>query len=55
MKLEQEVERNRLLSEALQKLATEHHQLKENLSPSRKSPTLSALTEDEFYDALSGE
>ncbi|KAG7330507.1 hypothetical protein KOW79_006729 [Hemibagrus wyckioides] len=53
VKLEQEVERNRLLSEALQKLATEHHQLKENLSTGRKSPTLSALTEDEFYDALS--
>ncbi|KAK3545931.1 hypothetical protein QTP70_016970 [Hemibagrus guttatus] len=54
VKLEQEVEKNRLLSEALQTLATEHHQLKENLSTGRKSPTLSVLAEDEFYDALSG-
>ncbi|KAB5579056.1 hypothetical protein PHYPO_G00190340 [Pangasianodon hypophthalmus] len=53
VKLEQEVEKNKLLSEALQKLATEHHQLKLNLSTGRKSPTLSAFTEDEFYDAVS--
>lgn len=55
MKLEQEVEKNKILSEALQKLATEHHQLKLNLSTDRKTPTPSTLTEDEFYDALSGE
>ncbi|XP_053486123.1 oxysterol-binding protein-related protein 1 [Ictalurus furcatus] len=53
VKLEQEVEKNKILSEALQKLATEHHQLKLNLSTGRKSPTPSTLTEDEFYDALS--
>lgn len=55
VKLEQEVEKNKILSEALQKLATEHHLLKQNLSTGRKSPTLSAFTEDEFYDAVSGE
>lgn len=55
MRLEQEVEKNKLLSEALQKLATEHQRLKENLSPGRNSPSLSSLPEDEFYDAVSGE
>lgn len=55
MKLEQEVGKNKILSEALQKLATEHHQLKQSFSTGRKSPTPSALTEDEFYDAVSGE
>ncbi|GAA6097604.1 oxysterol-binding protein-related protein 2, partial [Tachysurus ichikawai] len=55
VKLEQEVEKNKILSEALQTLATEHHQLKKNLSIGRNSPTPSALTEDEFYDAVSGE
>ncbi|XP_047668967.1 oxysterol-binding protein-related protein 2 [Tachysurus fulvidraco] len=54
VKLEQEVEKNKILSEALQTLATEHHQLKKNLSiGSRNSPTPSVLTEDEFYDAVS--
>lgn len=55
VKLEQEVEKNKILSEALQTLATEHHRLKENLSTESKPPTPSALTEDEFYDAFSGE
>ncbi|XP_053350562.1 oxysterol-binding protein-related protein 1-like [Clarias gariepinus] len=55
VRLEQEVEKNKLLSEALQKLATEHQRLKENLSPGRNSPSLSSLPEDEFYDAVSGE
>ncbi|XP_062849690.1 oxysterol-binding protein-related protein 2 [Trichomycterus rosablanca] len=51
VKLEQEVEKNKILSESLQKLATEHHRLKQTLSTGRKSPAPSALTEDEFYDA----
>lgn len=55
MKLEQEVTKNKVLSEALQKLANEHHQLKQSFSPGRKSLNPSALTEDEFYDAVSGE
>lgn len=55
MKLEQEVAKNKILSEALQKLATEHHHLKQNFSTDRKSLTPNALTEDEFYDAVSGE
>uniref|UniRef100_A0A3Q3S9L2 Oxysterol-binding protein n=1 Tax=Mastacembelus armatus TaxID=205130 RepID=A0A3Q3S9L2_9TELE len=53
LKLEQEVEKNKALSEALQTLATEHHELKQSLSKSRRSSTLSTLTEDDFYDALS--
>ncbi|KAL7875634.1 hypothetical protein AOLI_G00105970 [Acnodon oligacanthus] len=52
VKLEQEVEKNKILSEALQTLATERHRLKQALSKDRKSPTPSTLTEDEFYDAL---
>ncbi|KAF7706666.1 hypothetical protein HF521_019920 [Silurus meridionalis] len=53
VKLEQEVEKNKILSDALQKLATEHDQLKQKLSSGRKLPTQSAPAEDEFYDALS--
>ncbi|KAI4905530.1 hypothetical protein NFI96_012444, partial [Prochilodus magdalenae] len=55
VKLEQEVEKNKILSEALQRLVTERHQLKQALSEGRKSPTPSVLTDDEFYDALTGE
>ncbi|KAL7880669.1 hypothetical protein SRHO_G00029230 [Serrasalmus rhombeus] len=54
VKLEQEVEKNKILSEALQTLATERHRLKQALSKDRESPTPSTLTEDEFYDALTG-
>ncbi|XP_074507458.1 oxysterol-binding protein-related protein 1-like isoform X1 [Sebastes fasciatus] len=53
LKLEQEVEKNKALTEALQTLATEHHELKQSLCKSRRSSTLSTLTEDDFYDAVS--
>ncbi|XP_018532081.1 oxysterol-binding protein-related protein 1 isoform X1 [Lates calcarifer] len=53
LKLEQEVEKNKALTEALQTLATEHHELKQSVSRSRRSSTLSTLTEDDFYDAES--
>lgn len=55
LKLEQEVEKNKALTEALQTLATEHHELKQSLSKSRRSSTLSTLNEDDFYDAVSGQ
>ena len=55
LKLEQEVEKNKILSEALKNLATEHHELEKSLNRGRTSPTLSTLTEDDFYDAVSGE
>lgn len=55
LKLEQEVEKNKALTEALQTLATDHYELKQNLCKSRRSSTLSTLTEDDFYDALSGQ
>lgn len=55
VKLEQEVEKNKALTEALQILATEHHDLKESFRRNRRSSTLSAATEDNFYDALSGQ
>ncbi|XP_048662378.1 oxysterol-binding protein-related protein 1 isoform X6 [Marmota marmota marmota] len=50
-KLEQEQEKNKILSEALETLATEHHELEQSLVEG--SPPLSILSEDEFYDALS--
>ena len=53
--MEQEVEKNKILSEALKNLATEHHELEKSLNRGRTSPTLSTLTEDDFYDAVSGE
>ncbi|XP_069548131.1 oxysterol-binding protein-related protein 2-like isoform X1 [Brachyistius frenatus] len=53
LKVEQEVEKNKALTEALQTLATEHHELKQSLSKSRRSSTLRTLTEDDFYDAES--
>lgn len=53
LKLEHEVEKNKILSTALQTLATEHHELELSVAkgPSRRS----ALSEDEFHDAVSGE
>uniref|UniRef100_A0A8D1GBB9 Oxysterol-binding protein n=1 Tax=Sus scrofa TaxID=9823 RepID=A0A8D1GBB9_PIG len=51
-KLEQEQEKNKILSEALETLATEHHELEQSLV--KGSPPLSILSEEEFYDALSG-
>ncbi|XP_077886363.1 oxysterol-binding protein-related protein 1 isoform X2 [Ictidomys tridecemlineatus] len=50
-KLEQEQEKTKILSEALETLATEHHELEQSLVEG--SPPLSILSEDEFYDALS--
>ncbi|KAM4629559.1 oxysterol-binding protein-related protein 1 isoform 2-T2 [Polymixia lowei] len=50
-KLEQEVEKNKILSEALQTLATEHHELEQSVV--KGSSPRSALSEDEFYDAVS--
>ncbi|KAJ8395020.1 hypothetical protein AAFF_G00039710 [Aldrovandia affinis] len=50
LKLEQEVEKNKILSEALQTLATEHHELEQSVV---KGSPRSALSEDEFYDAVS--
>ncbi|XP_063056951.1 oxysterol-binding protein-related protein 1 isoform X3 [Engraulis encrasicolus] len=50
-RLEQEVEKNKILSEALQTLATEHHELEQSVV--KGSSQRSALSEDEFYDAVS--
>lgn len=55
LKLEQEVEKNKALTEALQTLATEHHELQQSLCKSRRSSTLRTLSEDDFYDAVSGQ
>lgn len=55
LKLEQEVEKNKALTEALQTLATEHQELQQSLCKSRRSSTLITLTEDDFYDAVSGQ
>uniref|UniRef100_A0A669EMW4 Oxysterol-binding protein n=1 Tax=Oreochromis niloticus TaxID=8128 RepID=A0A669EMW4_ORENI len=51
--IKQEVEKNKALTEALQTLATENHELKQSLSKRRKSSNLSTLNEDDFYDAVS--
>ncbi|XP_039985361.1 oxysterol-binding protein-related protein 1 isoform X3 [Xiphias gladius] len=51
LKLEQEVEKNKILSEALQTLATEHHELEQSVV--KGSSPQSALSEDEFHDAVS--
>ncbi|KAL1022912.1 hypothetical protein UPYG_G00034110 [Umbra pygmaea] len=51
LKLEQEVEKTKILSEALQTLATEHHELEQSVV--KGSSPRSALSEDEFYDAVS--
>ncbi|XP_072297644.1 oxysterol-binding protein-related protein 1-like isoform X2 [Eucyclogobius newberryi] len=53
LKLEQEEEKNKALSEALQSLASENEELKLSARSNRKWATISALTEDDFYDALS--
>ncbi|XP_062251359.1 oxysterol-binding protein-related protein 1 isoform X2 [Platichthys flesus] len=51
VKLEHEVEKNKILSEALQTLATEHHELEQSVV--NGSLPRSALSEDEFHDAVS--
>lgn len=51
LKLEQELEKNKILSEALQTLATEHHELEQSVV--KGSSPRSALSEDEFHDAVS--
>ncbi|XP_056913726.1 oxysterol-binding protein-related protein 1-like isoform X2 [Takifugu flavidus] len=53
LKLEQEVEKNKALTEALQILASEQQELKESIRSSRRSSAPSTLTEEDFYDALS--
>lgn len=55
LKVEQEEEKNKALTEALETLATERLELKQSLSKLRRSSTLSTLTEDDFYDAVSGQ
>ncbi|XP_072008157.1 oxysterol-binding protein-related protein 1 isoform X2 [Engystomops pustulosus] len=52
LKLEHEQEKSKILSEALQTLATEHHELEQSLVKGTP-PHHSILSEDEFYDALS--
>ncbi|XP_046713479.1 oxysterol-binding protein-related protein 1 isoform X3 [Silurus meridionalis] len=52
LKLEQEVEKSKILSEALQILATEHHELEQSVVRG-SSPRSAILSEDDFYDALS--
>uniref|UniRef100_A0A4W3GTR5 Uncharacterized protein n=2 Tax=Callorhinchus milii TaxID=7868 RepID=A0A4W3GTR5_CALMI len=51
LRLEQEQEKTKILSEALQTLACEHHELEQSLV--KGSPPQSLLSDDEFYDALS--
>ncbi|XP_061095921.1 oxysterol-binding protein-related protein 1 isoform X3 [Conger conger] len=51
VKLEQELEKNKILSEALQTLATEHHELEQSVA--KGSTPRSVLSDDEFYDAVS--
>lgn len=50
MKLELEVEKNKILSVALQTLATEHHELEQVVGKGS-----SGLSDDEFHDAVSGQ
>ncbi|XP_066503600.1 oxysterol-binding protein-related protein 1 isoform X2 [Hoplias malabaricus] len=52
LKLEQEVEKNKILSEALQTLATEHHELEQSVVRG-SSPRSVVISEDDFYDAVS--
>ncbi|XP_075069535.1 oxysterol-binding protein-related protein 1 isoform X2 [Mixophyes fleayi] len=52
LKLEHEQEKSKILSEALQTLATEHHELERSLVKGTP-PHLGILSEDEFYDAVS--
>ncbi|XP_021244285.1 oxysterol-binding protein-related protein 1 isoform X2 [Numida meleagris] len=51
LKLEHEQEKNKILSEALETLATEHHELEQSLV--KGSPPLSIISEEQFYDAVS--
>ncbi|XP_015677447.1 oxysterol-binding protein-related protein 1 [Protobothrops mucrosquamatus] len=51
LKLEHEQEKSKILSEALETLATEHHELEQSLV--KGSPPLSILSEEQFYDAIS--
>uniref|UniRef100_H3DJU4 Oxysterol-binding protein n=1 Tax=Tetraodon nigroviridis TaxID=99883 RepID=H3DJU4_TETNG len=51
VKLEHEVEKNKILSTALQTLATEHHELEQSVV--KGSSRWIALSEDEFHDAVS--
>ncbi|XP_039379311.1 oxysterol-binding protein-related protein 1 isoform X1 [Mauremys reevesii] len=51
LKLEHEQEKNKILSEALETLATEHHELEQSLV--KGSPPLSILSEELFFDAVS--
>ncbi|XP_061453182.1 oxysterol-binding protein-related protein 1 isoform X3 [Rhineura floridana] len=51
LKLEHEQEKSKILSEALETLATEHHELEQSLV--KGSPPLSILSEEQFYDAVS--
>ncbi|KAK7945605.1 hypothetical protein WMY93_001333 [Mugilogobius chulae] len=53
LKLEQEEEKNRALSEALQTLACKNEELKQSVWKNKKWTTNSTFTEDDFYDALS--
>ncbi|XP_043921287.1 oxysterol-binding protein-related protein 1 [Protopterus annectens] len=50
-RLEQEQERNKILSEALETLATEHHELEQSFA--KGSSPQSIFSDDEFYDAVS--
>ncbi|KAM4688817.1 oxysterol-binding protein-related protein 1 isoform 2-T2 [Discoglossus pictus] len=52
LKLEHEQEKNKILSEALQTLASEHHELEQSLVKG-SPPHHNILSDDEFYDALS--
>ncbi|XP_070603744.1 oxysterol-binding protein-related protein 1 isoform X1 [Erythrolamprus reginae] len=51
LKLEHEQEKNKILSEALETLATEHHELEQSVV--KGSPPVSILSEEQFYDAIS--
>ncbi|KAG9478956.1 hypothetical protein GDO78_012563 [Eleutherodactylus coqui] len=52
LKLAHEQEKSKILSEALQTLATEHHELEQSLVKG-SPPHHSILSEDDFYDAVS--
>uniref|UniRef100_A0A3Q2EJJ1 Oxysterol-binding protein n=1 Tax=Cyprinodon variegatus TaxID=28743 RepID=A0A3Q2EJJ1_CYPVA len=55
LKVEQEEEKNKALTEALKTLAAEHNELKQSLSLSSRSSTHCLRSEDDFYDAVSGQ
>ncbi|XP_035659988.1 oxysterol-binding protein-related protein 1-like isoform X1 [Branchiostoma floridae] len=58
VRLQQEIEKSRVLQDALHVLATEHHQLESSLSSTSRPRQLPAsfcdASDDEFYDAFSG-